>query len=208
MLRRQRAYELLSALVGGGRLGPATLLAGVARDIANPYIGSDPSRPAAPRFAYTADSVCRFDTSSAAVFVGVRPGEDALLATAWLVVGQPVSGVAVPIWVRAASVPAEIAAAAGTSPMTAAFDEVRARLYPETRGELKKYIDAAALRDPASSPVPRLVQVEEGNFARAVAALRQWSGAPPAAADAAALQNQIARDTLAAVRALLTPPAR
>ena len=207
MLRRQRAYLLLDELVAARRLDAATLLARVARDVANPFIASDPMSQAAPRYAYTGDSVCRFDTASAAVFVGVKPGEDPLLATAWVVVGQPVTGVAAPIWVRAGSVPAELAAAATASRMTAAFDEVRARFYPQTRGEMKKYIDAAALRDPVSSPLPRLAAAEKRNLARAAVALRSWATTAPTSAEVAALQEEIARDTVAAVRASLAPGA-
>jgi hypothetical protein len=207
MLRRQRAHLLLDELVAARRLDVATLLARVARDVANPFIGSDPMSPTAPRYAYTADSVCRFDTASAAVFVGVKPGEDPLLATAWVVVGQPVTGVAVPIWVRAGSVPPEVAAAATASTMTAAFDEVRARFYPQTRGEMKKYIDAAALRDPVSSPLPRLAAAEKRNLERAAVALRSWATTAPTSAEVAALQEEIARDTVAAGRASLAPGA-
>jgi hypothetical protein len=91
--------------------------------------------------------------------------------------------------------------------MTAAFDEVRARFYPQTRGEMKKYIDAAALRDPVSSPLPRLAAAEKRNLERAAVALRSWATTAPTSAEVAALQEEIARDTVAAGRASLAPGA-
>jgi hypothetical protein len=207
ILRRERATALIERLRAGGKLTATTLLADVARDVANPHIGFSGAPGGAVRFACTADSVCRFDTASASVFVGVRGGEDPLLATAWFITGQPVTGAAVPVWVRAAAIPDEISVRQGASVMTQACDAVRARLYPQTRGELKRYIDAAALAGPSPAIVARLVGAEGRSFDRVQAALASWRVHPPSPPEVAALQAEIAAATIAAVRTVATSTA-
>ena len=203
-LRRERATSLLDELVKAKALAAPTLLSGPARDVANARIGSDPAKglPAGARWAYTADSVCRYDTASAALFEGVRPGEDPLLATLWVIVGQPITGAAVPVWVHAARVPSALAPALKASEMTQALDAVRTVFYPETRGELKKFIRADAFAANESAVEPRLLKAEAENFRRADAALAQWQKEAPAPQEVACLQDELAERTLADIRAI------
>ncbi len=208
MLRRARATSLLDALVAGKSLTAATLLAGPARDVANVEIGSYPAQglPAGTRFAYTADSVCRYDTASAVVFEGVRPGEDPLLSTMWVIPGEPVTGAAVPVWVRAAAVPSALAAAAGASPMTKALDAVRTLFYPETRGELKKFISVAAFAAGPGAVLPRLLAGETESFRLADAARARWLATPPSAEEVQRLEDELAARTLADIERAAPPP--
>jgi hypothetical protein len=204
MLRRARATSLLDALVTAKSLTAATLLAGPARDVANVEIGSYPAQglPAGARFAYTADSVCRYDTASAVVFEGVRPGEDPLLSTMWVIPGEPITGAAVPVWVRAAAVPSALAAASGASPMTKALDAVRTLFYPETRGELKKFISVAAFAAGPGAVLPRLLASEAENVRAAESARARWLTEPPTATDVRRLQDELAARTLADILAV------
>ena len=208
-LRRQRAAALIGGLVGGKALTAATLLAGPGRDVANERIGSFPAKgiPAGAVWAYTADSVCRFDTASAVVFEGVRPGEDPLLATLWVIVGQPITGAGVPLWAFSAHVPAALAPSLKTSEMTKALDAVRTLFYPETRGELKKFVRVEALAASDSGIEPRLLKTEAENFRQAEAALAAWRNDAPTPQEVSCLQDRIAERTLAAIRALAPQPA-
>ena len=203
-LRRERATFLLDELVKAKALAAPTLLSGPARDVANARIGSYPAKglPAGSRWAYTADSVCRFDTASVALFEGVRPGEDPLLATLWVIVGQPITGAAVPVWVRAARVPSALAPALKASEMTQALDAVRTVFYPETRGELKKFIRADAFAADEAAVEPRLLKAEAENFRRAEAALATWRKEPPAPQEVACLEDELAERTLADIKAI------
>jgi hypothetical protein len=204
MLRRARATSLLDALVAAKSLTAATLLAGPARDVANVEIGSYPAQglPAGARFAYTADSVCRYDTASAVVFEGVRPGEDPLLSTMWVIPGEPITGAAVPVWVRAAAVPSALAAASGASPMTKALDAVRTLFYPETRGELKKFISVAAFTAGPGAVLPRLLADEGENFRLADAARARLLAQTPAPQEVQRLEDELAARTLAEIEAI------
>jgi hypothetical protein len=203
-LRRERATSLLDELVKAKALAAPTLLSGPARDVANVRIGSYPAKglPAGAHWAYTADSVCRFDTASVVLFEGVRPGEDPLLATLWVIVGQPITGAAVPVWVRAARVPSALAPALKASEMTQALDAVRTVFYPETRGELKKFIRADAFAASDSALEPRLLKSEAENFRHAEAALADWRKEAPAPQEVSCLQDQLAERTLTEIQAI------
>jgi len=201
-IRYQRAERLLGDMVASSTLDVPTLLARVARDVANAATGAYPrDLTFAALHAYIGDSINRSDTAAAAVFQGVKSGEDPLLATMWVVLGQPVSGVAVPLWVRAGSVPSELAAGTEPAPLNAAFDRVRARLIPDRRGEMKRYLDVRALRDPAL--LPSLEAAEAATFKRVADLLAGWRATPPTGVEVAAAQSDLAASALAAVATAL-----
>ncbi len=186
-LRRRRASALLGAAASARTLDAPLLLSRIARDVANEALGSDPlgTAAAAGPYAYVGDSICRDATSAAFVIAGVKPGENALLATLWVILGQPITGVAVPAWVAARGVPAEIAAAPGPAPLTQAFDAVKAVFYPATRGELKRFVSVDALRANDRRLVDGLLAIERKNVAAAGQALDAWRKAAPRAVAAA-----------------------
>jgi hypothetical protein len=203
-LRAERANALLEAMLTGGPLTVQRVLVGVCRDVGNARLG-DPlgaRQPDDPVWAYTRDSVNRYETSSAALFAGVKAGEDPALATAWIVLGQPVTGVAIPVWAAAGELPEEVAAGKDPAPLNAAFDKVRDFLYPDRYGDLKWYINIERLGDAKNGIPTALAAQEADNFAKAGAALDKWRKSPPAPADMAALQRELAKGTLEAMRAL------
>ncbi len=205
-LRERRAVALIEKTIADESLDARSLLSGVCRDLANERLGSFPERHRfhKPRWAYTGDSICRFDTSSAFVLSGVRPGEHPLLSTAWIILGQPVTGAAVPVWVGAKSVPPELAAAKDAAPMNAAFDRIRDALYPDRRGDLAKYIDVQALLGPQKKVLSSLLAIEGENFEAAAKALAEWTGKEPGRAAMERLQNAIASKTLSSIDRLET----
>lgn len=205
LLRRERASELVEALVTSRQLDARTLLAGVSRDIANARTGAFPlAHPDAARFAWVGDSINRDITASVTLVAGVPAGGDPGLATAWFILGQPVTGVASPVWVRAAAIPAELAAGAEPAPLGAACDRVRARLYPTWRGDQKRYLEVAALTGQRGVLLP-LLAAEERTFRDVREAERGWKGRAPVAEELRALQSRLATQALAAL-ATLAPP--
>lgn len=194
-IREARAQELVGKLQSEGRLLPETFLTEVVRDTANARIASYPARTKAG-FAYIGDSLSRHETSSAFVLAGVRPGESPALSTAWVILGLPVTGVAVPLWVDAKSAPVEVAAGKDFSPLHAAFDRVRWYLYPEQASELKRYMDAGRLYDPKSGLQEPFLAQERENFTTVREALK--TGTPRKE-----IQERVARRTLARVLDIL-----
>jgi hypothetical protein len=206
ILRHERATALFAEVVATGRMDAATLLSRVARDTANPAIGQLPLAPAhAAPLAYIGDSIARSDTVSLTLFHGVAAGEDPLLTTMWVILGQPLSGAATPLWAGAGTVPPQLAVGRDPAPLNAACDRVRDRLIPSRRGDLKRYLDARVLRE--GGVVSALAAAEAGNLGRAGRLLAAWRAAAPDAAAMAAAQEEIAAATLAAVAALAPAPA-
>jgi len=209
-LRRRRATALVEGAVSARKMNAELLFRDVARDITNFHLGVPPlmTKPGTgPEFAYTGDSVCRYITSSAILFVAARPGEDPRLSTMWVILGQPISGIAIPLWVAAGSVPPETAASAEPAPLNAAFNSIRDRLYPETAGDLEKYINVKTLTDPAWGLIPALLAAERRNFLHVEPALEAWRASFPPAGEIEALQNTIARQSLEIARELAKGPA-
>jgi len=210
LIRFERGRALVGGLAAAGRLTEATLLAEVARDVANARIGQFPGRPGSAEWAYTGDSINRDITASVALFAGVKPGEDPLLSTMWVILGQPVSGVAVPLWVAGAGVPAELAVTKAPAPLNDASDRVRALLYPTWRGDLKRYLHVPTLVEPERGVLAALLPREAANRAAATAAVERWRAARPSSAEVLALESELARATLEALERFLasrTPPA-
>jgi hypothetical protein len=207
-LRRERALSLLEEKAARRSLTAQSLLAGVARDTANVRLGSFPleNRKKGPVWAYTQDSVCRWDTVSAFVAQGPRPGEAPSLATAWIVLGQPLGAAAVPYWVKAASVPPQAAAQKEDAPLTVAARALEEILYPDSRGDLAKYLDVQALTDPRRNWMATLLSLEAQNFAEAEDLLKAWALEPPEPETVAAAQERLAARTLEGLQRLAQPP--
>ena len=110
------------------------------------------------------------------------------------------------MWVRAAGVPAELAAAPKASPMTQALDAVRTLFYPETRGELKKFISVAAFAAAPGAVLPRLLASEAETIRAAESARARWLTEPTAAPDVRRLQDELAARTLADIERVVPPP--
>lgn len=204
ILRGERGNELVQSLCKARRLTARNLLAEISRDTANVRIGSypaDSSKRPATDFAYTGDSLCRWDTASVALFEGVRPGENPLLSTAWFILGQPVTGAACPVWVASGSVPQELAVAPKAAPLNAACDKVRGLLYPDGRADLKKFIRISSL----TTVLPNLLRLEAANFDEVEGQLAKWRGisGPLNPATMKEVQDSIARKTLAGMHQFL-----
>lgn len=205
-LRHDRAVSLLGDLEREKKLDAQSLLATVARDTANVRLDSFPAekhRRGAPEWAYVGDSIDRAITSAAVVFEGVRPGQDPRLATAWVILGQPVTGVAVPLWVAAGGVPSELGVSPEAASLNEAFADVGDVLYPDERGELKNYLSVDALSNPKTGLLAGLVGTEALNFRQEGEAVQRWAANFPAPSEVLGLEKAMARESLEAVKKLL-----
>jgi hypothetical protein len=200
-VRKDRAESLIEPAIKGRTLDAKWLLAHACRDVANARISSFPlDTTSGQQWAYVSDSINRSDTAAAVVFVGAKPGDDPGSATMWVILGQPVTGVAVPLWVAARSVPKELAAGKEPAPLNAAFKKVRNLLFPTWRGDLKRYLNVPALVDPVSGVLQRLLDMESENFKTIADVTGQGPVAPQRLK---MLQGRVAEGTLLGVNAVL-----
>lgn len=199
-LREARGMELLGPLAAAGKLDARTILRTAARDVENPAIGST-GVEAGPPLLYTGDSVCRLDTVSAVVLEAPAAGEGPAAAAMWLVPSLPVTGAAVAVFPAARAVPEGLSPRKEASPLAAGSLALRDRLYPETRGEKKRYMDRRALAVVRSAALPLLLAAEEETFREVEFARAAWRKAPPSAEAVKALSEAAASRALGAVEA-------
>jgi hypothetical protein len=112
--RYHRAKKLFQRAIKSRILDYKYVLQYVARDLASEEIDPDPwlrgenPIPQAAEFLDTQNSLDSYNTAACCVFQGVRENEDELLTTLWIILGNPVAGVAVPLLCRTGAVPKQL----------------------------------------------------------------------------------------------------
>ncbi|NOZ13783.1 MAG: hypothetical protein GXO69_09080 [Acidobacteria bacterium] len=109
-LRFKRASELFASL-GGRPVQVSDILRRFSRDTGNILIGQPSfedfsSFPAKPdTWISTRDSIDNFYTSACVVIVGKNPQHPERLPTLWIIPGEPLTAIAVPLWVQSGKIP-------------------------------------------------------------------------------------------------------
>ena len=128
--RCDRAKELLQPMAQKHALTYRYLLQNVSRDIqaatCNPYPLATTKIDTVP----TRGTVNRHRTVSVAVFHGVKSGENPYFATMWTVLGEPVAGLAVPLWVATAE-PGKLMHGKKGAAMNHAIQRIEGQVYTE-----------------------------------------------------------------------------
>lgn len=202
-LRFERASALFAA-APPGQLSFADILTRFARDTGHPLL-RHPAPPEwrrlpahEPHWIHTADCPDRSITSAAVVIIGRSPAAPARPATLWVLPGEPLAAVAVPLWVEAGASPAPL------------WEGDEAPLWRESRrvkrvarpfgGEKKgEYLDLARLDNAEGSGYLPGLLAEEARIVTETAAFLQ---APRTPAEYAAFQERQAARALAALRAV------
>ncbi len=155
-IRYRRACQLLNEAYASNQLKVEFILRHMARDLANevinpyplPYKEGQDGFP--PGYIRTANSINRYRTRSAVVIQGVLPGEDPRLTTMWVMLGEPVCTVAVPVWVLAEKVPAVLNGTA-TAPFCDLALEKKDICYPIASAP--EYLNTRELDDGAGGGI-------------------------------------------------------
>jgi hypothetical protein len=196
-IRFERASTLFETAFKEGHLDHKFILQKAARDLANEKLHSHPlsnlksTESSPPIFINTNDTINRNSTASVAVFHGVSEREKAHLATMWILLGQPVCTVAVPLWANAAGVPPEL-----TGPDTAALNDFSralvSYLYPDRRGHMSQYLSISRLLSYGGDGVlSRLFKIENEVFARTEKKLKKWEEKKPTQQDLIDFEKKI-----------------
>ena len=135
---------------------PAWVLQTLARDLGHPLL-ANPSReewkqlPAdRPHWVHTNHTIDRNSTASVLLVHGAKPGQDPRLATLWVILGEPVTGVAVPLWVSAGTPPAALWEGKDAALAAEAF-RLKDVLRPLKARERREYADLARLDNAAGT---------------------------------------------------------
>ena len=214
--RFERISHLVEAALPQGRIDARFILREASRDLINEKLHSDPlarplpDDPAAPLYVHTNDTINRNTSVSALVFEGAPSRDRADLATMWVLLGQPVTGVAVPVWPASGKVPA-VTTGPKTAPLNDLARAVVAFLYPDERGRMYQYLDVTRLRTYGGEGIlPKLFRVEDRAMQRAAAKWAEWAADKPSAAEMADFQESVATEAYEALRKEFAdiPPAK
>jgi hypothetical protein len=200
-VRFDRASELLRARAP---LSARDILRRVARDTGNalvpqPTLADFATLPGdRDRWVFTRDSIDKSYTSAAVVIVGRRPGEATSRATMWVLPGEPITAVAVPVWVEAGRSPGPLWTG-DEAPLWAETARVKRLVRPFPEAEREEYLNVRRLdnRDGAGF-LPRLLAAEDAIFERAAA----FERAPRTPGELAAFQDEMAQKALEALQAV------
>jgi hypothetical protein len=197
-IRFERISHVIEAARGANRIDARFILQEAARDLVHEKLHSYPltrplpEDPAEPLFINTNDTINRNSSVSVIVFEGAPSPEKAHLATMWVILGQPVAGVAVPVWPSAGQVPA-LAAGPGTAPLNDFARALVSYLYPDRRGRMPQYLNVNRLRTYGGEGVrAKILRIENEVMARTAEKLVEWEKRRPAAAEVAAFQESAA----------------
>ena len=160
-LRYDRATKLVEDL--GASVDVASIYNRLARDFGHSLVSApsfeDLARrdPATPLWYASVDTIDREITRSALVFQGRRPGDQGVLATMWVMLGEPLTSLAVPVWVEAQAVPAALSQGKVVSLLTQSL-RLRRALRPLDGVEKDKYMDLSLLENSKKSGIFRTLR--------------------------------------------------
>jgi hypothetical protein len=200
-LRFDRETALLRAHASDP-LAPEFVLQVLARDVVHALTGG-PQRaewktlPAdKPYWVHTNYTINRSSTSAAVVIQGVKPGDDPRKTTMWVVLGEPVTSIAVPLWVAAGQPPAQLWQGEDAPIITEAF-RLKDELRPLKSRERREYADLTRLDNAAGTGwLPALLATERDVMKDTAEFLKQ----PVSPADMAAFERRAAERVLATLR--------
>ncbi|MCX6553176.1 MAG: tetratricopeptide repeat protein [Acidobacteria bacterium] len=207
-LRFDRENQILRT-VPDGRLDAETIFRDFARDLSHPLL-RHPSReewkrlPAdTPYWIHSNYTIDRPSTASVVVIQGVKPGQDPMRSTMWVALGEPVTTVAVPLWV-AAGVPPDEVWQGKDAPISIEASRLKGVLRPLKARERAEYMDLTRLDNAAGTGwLPGLLALEHGIIAETETLL----GKNPSPAELAAHQKSMAGRAYATLKGI-APPSR
>lgn len=202
-LRFERASQLFRQILPG-QISHRQILSQFSRDTGHALV----QQPAFPQFKNisgkksfwiaTRDTIDRYSTSAAVVVCGRIPGQKNSPATIWVMLGEPLFTIAVPMWVEAGASAAPLA----QGEKAALYLESKrlkkiARPYPET--DRCEYLDIMRLDNREGTGfLPHLLETEKEIFNLT----EEFLKLPHTPAGLAAFQEKMATKALAALRAV------
>ncbi len=197
--RYGRAFRLFSQGIREGILGPKFIAQQVARDVTpEPWAWMPPTSPVFPQKLDTRRTINRYRTASAAIFQGVKKGEDPGLTTFWLNLGEPVCGITVPLWVASGHVP-EALRGPEQPEINRLARCIRQVVHPDTAAPA--LLNLSTLQNPQRTGIlQKTLPVEEEIFVRTQKALARWRRHGVNPEEMRTLQNWAAQHTVQVLR--------
>jgi hypothetical protein len=202
-LRFQREEELFDQQRPEG-ITVEFLLQDAARDLGHVLLknpartlwSSFPADP--PRWLHTRHTIDRNITASSILVHGVRRGEDPLRATLWVILGEPLCSIAVPVWVAAGETPPELRQG-DDAPIVLQALRLDRTLRPLSGGAREEYVDLTRLDNSQGTGwLPRTLAEERS----IIEETQKFLQSAPGAEAMAEFQRAMAARALATLRAI------
>lgn len=150
------------------------------------------------RWLYTGDCIDRQSTASAVVLVGRKPGDSLSMATMWVITGEPVCAIAVPVWVEAGGSPDPLCN--GTdAPLWGQSLRIKDIIRPLKDGNNDTYLNRTRLDNDAGTGFLPLIRSTEKEI---LALTEKFLKERHTAAELAAFQKQMAEKALAVLQSI------
>jgi len=202
-LRFERAAQLFEERPEP-KISPQYILQNLSRDLGHvllrhPALKELQNMPAdPPRWIYYRDCINRPYTSSTVVITGKKPGDTGSLATFWVILGEPVTSIAVPLWVEAGQVP-EVMWTGKDAPICAEAFRIKKLISPSGVPEKEYYMKVNRLVNREKTGfLPLILKTEKEIFRETEAFLKQ-KRLPH---ELAIFQNKMAEKVLATLKTI------
>lgn len=202
-LRFERAAQLFEERPEP-KISPQYILQNLSRDLGHvllrhPVLKELQHMPAEPpRWIYYRDCINRPYTSSTVVITGKKPGDTGSLATFWVILGEPVTSIAVPLWVEAGQVP-EVMWTGKDAPICAEAFRIKKLISPSGVPEKEYYMQVNRLVNREKTGfLPLILETEKEIFLETEAFLKQ-KRLPH---ELAIFQNKMAEKVLATLKTI------
>ncbi|MFW6123951.1 MAG: carcinine hydrolase/isopenicillin-N N-acyltransferase family protein [Acidobacteriota bacterium] len=184
-IRFERISHIFEKAAIEKKLTTSFILQEAARDLVNEKLLSDPlsmdpnPNSTSPVYVRTNDTINRISTISVSVFHGAPRPQKAYLATMWIILGQPVCSVALPLWVHGEFVP-DVLGGPETAPMQDLSKKLTSYLYHDQRGNMKEYMNLTRfLNYKDNGFLPLLFSIENKAIAKTKQKIRKWTKDKP-----------------------------
>ena len=202
-LRFDRAAQLFAALPAGP-VDYRTILTRFSRDCGHTLLRNPPPDewkkiPAAPElWLHSRHTIDRPDTSACVVIVGKNPADPGSVATMWVIPGEPLTAVAVPLWVEAGRSP-EPLWQGEKAPLWEESARIKKIIRPFPESDKQEYLLVSRLDNAdGTGYLPKLLETE-ADIIRETEAFLKTKHTP---AELAGFQDRMAARALAAMQAV------
>lgn len=202
-LRFYRATDLFARLPRG-QVSHRDILITMARDFGHPLLkhpGLKELRQFSgdePVWIMSRDTINRSITSAAVVIEGRKPGEKGSMACMWVILGEPVCSLALPLWVEAGASPAPLHEGK-MAPICRQAGRIKRKIRPYTESDREDYMNVSRLDNKEGKGfLPILLEAEQEIFSAAETFLKR-ERTPE---ELARFQERMARQALATLKGI------
>lgn len=196
-LRFERASALFKE-IPGRKVSHEYILQKISRDFGHPLLQHPTIEELnrisikEPVWIYARDCITRPHSSAAIVICGKKPGEKKSVAALWIILGEPVTSIAVPLWVEARETPLPLYEGQ-TAPICGEALRIKKMVRPYPERDKKSYMLLTRLVNKEKQGfLPLLLKTEQEIFAETAEFLK----APHTKEEYAAFQNKMAQKAL------------